>query len=66
MNYNKPFPVIRCDDCGGTMVPVKFVEEERDNYNSLTGRKRIAVSHLECDWCMNQGNVDDSFDEPWK
>lgn len=53
----------RCD-CGGNIVPVWFVEQERIR-NIPTGRERNAVSHLECDNCLKRICIDDSMDGQW-
>lgn len=45
-------------DCGGSLIPVWFAEEETKVANGTmykTGRVRRACSHL----------VDDTFDGPW-
>ena len=58
---------IKCE-CGGQFMPVWFTElETKVVAGSLirTGRRRRAVSHLECDSCFNKLCVDDSFDGPW-
>lgn len=56
--------LMRCD-CGGTLQMIKFEEKERDRFNVLTGRVRLAVSHMTCDHCLKNVTVDDSFDGPW-
>lgn len=57
-------------ECGGSLQPVWFKEEEtiftRDGYMHKTGRVREAVSHLVCDCCLRNDCVDDSFDLPWR
>lgn len=62
-------PDIRCRQCGSKMLPIWFIEEEERKLNGdtyKTGRKRKAVSHLECPNCFMRETVDDSFDEPWR
>lgn len=64
-----------CGHCGVKLVPVFFTEEEtktvpfgtqaKGAYMYRTGRKRRAVSHLECPVCLKSYTVDDSFDGPW-
>ena len=58
-----------CTRCGGDLVPVTFKDEEekitRDGWKYRTGRWRIAVSHLECPYCLKNYCVDDTFDGPW-
>lgn len=56
----------QCNQCGGNIEAVRFIEPERDRHNILTGRKRTAVSHLECDSCLKHFIVDDSMDGPWR
>ena len=62
-------PDIKCYKCGSKMLPVWFTEEEeavtRDGCRYKTGRKRIALSHLECPDCFTVECVDDSFDGQW-
>lgn len=56
-------------DCGGTLHPVYFTEEETVVSHGImykTGRKRRAVSHLVCEDCLRNYCVDDSFDGPWE
>lgn len=51
------------------MIPIWFTEEEEKvvcGCRYKTGRKRRAVSHLECPNCFTKKCVDESFDEPWK
>lgn len=51
------------------MIPIWFTEEEEKvvcGCRYKTGRKRRAVSHLECPNCFTKECVDESFDEPWK
>lgn len=55
-------------DCGGKLYPVYFTEEEYEIHDGIrikTGRKRRAVSHLVCDYCLKNFCVDDTFDGPW-
>lgn len=58
-------------NCGETMLPIWFIEEEY-KVNSITGgmyrtgRKRRNVSHFECPQCFNKECVDDSFAEPYR
>lgn len=65
-------PNIKCSKCGSDMLPIWFVEEEEkvvnghNGYRYKTGRKRKAVSHLECPCCFNKECVDGSLDEPWR
>lgn len=51
------------------MLPVWFTEEEEiithNGCRYKTGRKRIALSHLECPDCFTVECVDDSFDGQW-
>lgn len=58
-----------CCKCGNTeLAPVYFTEYEEEKVAGVfirTGRKRRAVSHLECDVCGHRECVDDSFDGPW-
>lgn len=57
-----------CDRCGGTLIPVWFIEEEtKIEHGNMykTGRRRQACSHLVCGECLNNVCVDDSFDGPW-
>lgn len=60
---------VQCPKCGQTMIPVYFTEEETKTtiYGTMykTGRKRRAVSHLECPECWTKECVDDSFDGDW-
>lgn len=56
-------------DCGASLLPVWFTEEERIVKNGVmhkTGRVRRACSHLYCPICGRQYCVDDSFDLPWR
>ena len=54
----------KCVKCGGFLRPVWFIEKEY--YRGYpTGRKRRAVSHLECEDCLRNVNVDDTFDGDW-
>lgn len=60
-----------CPRCGaGWLEPVYFIEEElkltSDGHLYSTGRKRRAVSHLVCTYCLKNQCVDDSFDGPWR
>lgn len=58
-----------CECCGGSLVPVTFTEHEYKTVGGIqirTGRKRCAVSHLECADCLKRYCVDDSFDGPWR
>ena len=58
-----------CSKCGASLEPVWFTEEEykvENGHMYKTGRKRSAVSHLECPYCLNIEAVDDSFDGPWR
>ena len=60
---------IKCPKCGSIMIPVWFIEEEEKvvcGRRYKTGRKRMAVSHLECHNCFTKECVDESFDKPWK
>lgn len=63
-------PNIECPKCGSIMIPIWFTEEEVKHANGYypykTGRKRRAVSHLECPYCFTKECVDDSFDQPWR
>ena len=57
-----------CPHCGNQMAPVYFTEEETKIKNGVlykTGRKRRAVSHIECPICFKKECVDDTFDGPW-
>lgn len=57
-----------CNKCSIELKPVYFIEEEiKVVGGSLirTGRKRRAVSHLECQCCGKKECVDDSFDGNW-
>lgn len=59
---------IKCSHCGECMVAVTFIENEEkinNGYRYRTGRKRCAVSHLECPNCFHKEAVDDSMDGPW-
>ena len=58
----------KCKDCNIDLEPVWFEEEEyKIEYGRKyrTGRKRKAVSHLICPYCMKKYVVDDSFDGNW-
>lgn len=55
----------QCDFCLQWVRPVYFMEPERDQHNTLTGRKRRAVSHLECEGCGKKHVIDGTFDGPW-
>ena len=58
----------KCSRCGSDLKPIWFTEEETKfayGYMYKTGRKRMAVSHLECPDCFNVECVDDSFDGNW-
>lgn len=62
-------PNIECPKCRSIMFPVWYTEEEEiveNGYRYKTGRKRRAVSHLECPNCLTKECVDDSFDQPWR
>lgn len=55
-------------DCGGTLYPVFFTEEETVIQHGAmyrTGRKRCAISYLVCEECLRNYPVDDTFDGPW-
>lgn len=59
-------------ECGSALMPIWFTEEEYESISYSggsmsvrTGRKRHAVSHLECPMCGRKECVDDSFDGPW-
>lgn len=55
-------------ECGGSLIPIWFTEDETkviDGMMFKTGRKRRAVSHLTCEYCLRNYPVDDSFDGPW-
>lgn len=52
--------------CGGKLSAIRFIEVERDKYNISTGYIRTAVSYLQCDSCLKNHCVDDSFDGPWR
>lgn len=57
-----------CSRCDAELVPVWFIEDEYKTEHGITcktGRKRRAVSHLECPKCFKREVVDDSFDEAW-
>ena len=59
---------IECPVCGNKMNPVWFTEEETETEHGImykTGRKRMACSHLACEYCGHMECVDDSFDKPW-
>ena len=59
---------ISCSECGCTMEPVFFTEDEYKTSNGSlykTGRKRLAVDYLICPCCLTKECVDDSFDGPW-
>lgn len=56
----------QCQDCGEMIRPVWFLETEYGRNGGPTGRKRRAVSHLQCDGCGKKEIVDDSFDGPWE
>lgn len=55
---------IKCERCGNKMYPVLF-EEKEFKKGVFTGKKRTAVSHLECRICGKKEVVDDSFDGDW-
>lgn len=45
-------------DCGGSLIPVWFTEEETKVANGImykTGRVRRACSHLVCEDCLMTG-----------
>ena len=55
-------------DCGGSLIPVWFTEEETKVANGImykTGRVRRACSHLVCEDCLKNFCVDDTIDGPW-
>lgn len=52
--------------CGTSLIPVFFIEEERNRNNVKTGRKRRAISCLVCPTCLKNFCIDDSFDEKWR
>lgn len=55
-------------DCGGSLIPVWFTEEETKVANGImykTGRVRRVCSHLVCEDCLKNFCVDDTFDGPW-
>ena len=57
-----------CSNCNANLMPVWFIEEETKIVGGRmykTGRKRRAVSHLECPCCFKSVCVDDSFEEEW-
>ena len=57
-----------CRTCKSQLRPIWFIDEETKTVNKSlirTGRKRNAVSHLECDCCGNRECIDDSFDGNW-
>lgn len=57
-------PTCTCESCKvGVVSGVYFREEERVR-GALTGRYRIACSHLLCDACGEQTIIDGSFDGP--
>ena len=55
-----------CTLCDAPLIPIRFVEDEYSASHIKTGRKRIAVSHLECSYCGKHYTVDDTFDGPWE
>lgn len=55
----------KCECCNSYLTPIWFIEKERNKYNSTTGRKRKACSHLICSSCGKNYCVDDSFDGNW-
>ncbi len=60
--------VLYCSNCGHKTSKIWYTEEETQTHGGImfkTGRKRQAVSHLECQFCGNTDCVDDSFDLPW-
>lgn len=60
---------IECYDCGTEMESIWFEEKEYRYVQGMqipTGRKRMAVSYLECPNCFNTQCVDDSLDQPWR
>lgn len=61
-NYGK------CPICNTEFEPVFFIEYEYETIKGnlfKTGRKRRAVSHLECPHCFHKECVDDTFDGAW-
>lgn len=59
---------IYCENCLNKMHPVWFIEEEEKTKQGIrykTGRKRLNVSHFECDICGHKEAVDDSFAKDW-
>lgn len=58
-----------CERCGCDLEPIFYTAEEEkvteQGWRYKTGRKRRAVSHLECPGCFKNYCVDDSFDGPW-
>lgn len=63
---NEPYGLC---ECGAPLEPVFFREKERIVVNGvmqMTGRSRMACSHLICTGCMKETAVDDSFDGPWE
>lgn len=60
-------PNVECPKCKSIMIPIWFTEEEEKIINGCryrTGRKRRALSHLECPCCFHKEAVDGSFNEP--
>lgn len=54
-----------CSKCLKDLSPVWFEEIEYDKYHRQTGRKRMAISHLLCEYCGHTECIDDSFDAQW-
>ena len=52
---------LRCPNCGEKMSPVYFMDEEFDEHMIKTGRKRLTVNYLLCEYCGKKEIVDDSF-----
>lgn len=68
IDYDEKDPYGTCDRCGSSLFPIYFTEKETEviaGVMTYTGRVRRAVSHLQCDCCMHEVCVDDSFDGPW-
>lgn len=58
----------KCPICGTELEPIFFIEYEYETIRGnliKTGRKRRAVSHLECPYCFHKECVDDTFDGVW-
>lgn len=56
-----------CPVCGGTIIPIWYLEEEYTKNMIPTGRKRKAVDYLECTGCGKRKCVDSEYlAGPWQ